>query len=257
MTKRPFYTEYAWAFDLLIDRPVRKECGVIADWLVQRGVLPGAELLDAGCGTGRYTRELRRRGYVIQGVDLSPELIDVAKGSGDDRSSATLFAIGDILALPATRYDAILCRGVLNDFLEDDERIQAIASLSQALRPDGVLILDVRDWETSAVRKRNEPLFTKRVDTERGQLTFTSTTTVEAERHRLVLSERHTLIQAGQERSSDHVFAMRCWTSAELESSLLSNGFRQISCFGAYDPAVKAGSTDRIVALADRKLRTR
>ena len=26
---RPFYTEYAWAFDLLIDRPVRNECAVI------------------------------------------------------------------------------------------------------------------------------------------------------------------------------------------------------------------------------------
>jgi hypothetical protein len=49
-SKRPFYAEYA--FDLLIDRPVRKECAAIAAWLVERGVLPGADLLDAGCGTG-------------------------------------------------------------------------------------------------------------------------------------------------------------------------------------------------------------
>ena len=39
-----------WAFDLLIDRPVEKECGVIATWLVGRGILPGAEILDAGAG---------------------------------------------------------------------------------------------------------------------------------------------------------------------------------------------------------------
>ena len=44
---RPFYTEYAWAFDLIIDRPVRKECAVIASWLIERGVLPGARLLEA------------------------------------------------------------------------------------------------------------------------------------------------------------------------------------------------------------------
>jgi SAM-dependent methyltransferase len=254
---RPFYTEYAWAFDLLIDRPVRKECAVITRWLIERGVLPGAELLDAGCGTGRYTLELARRGYVARGIDMSPELIDVAKRSAADPMSSSLFAIGDILALPAARYDAILCRGVLNDFLEDDERDRALVSLSQALRPDGVLILDVRDWETSAVRKRNEPLFTKRVETERGQLTFTSMTTVDAERHRLVLSERHTLIHAGHERSSDHVFVMRCWTRAELEASLLSNGFRQVTYFGAYDPSVETGQTDRIVAIAHRTLRTR
>ena len=60
---RPFYAEYAWAFDLLIDRPVEKECAVIAAWLVGRGILPGAEILDAGCGTARSSRELARRGF--------------------------------------------------------------------------------------------------------------------------------------------------------------------------------------------------
>src|SRR5438477_10345560 len=46
---RPFYCEFAWAFDLLIDRPVQKECRTIADWFVERGVVPGASVLDAGC----------------------------------------------------------------------------------------------------------------------------------------------------------------------------------------------------------------
>ena len=83
---RPFYAEYTWAFDLLIDRPVEKECGVIAAWLVGREILPGAVVLDAGCGTGRYSRELARRGYIVHGVDLSPELIEVAKGTVGDRT---------------------------------------------------------------------------------------------------------------------------------------------------------------------------
>ena len=86
--RRPFYTEYAWAFDLLIDRPVRKECAVIAAWLVDRGVLPGSEILDAGCGTGRYAIELARRGYVVHGMDLSSDLIEVAmraNGAGPRR----------------------------------------------------------------------------------------------------------------------------------------------------------------------------
>jgi 2-polyprenyl-3-methyl-5-hydroxy-6-metoxy-1,4-benzoquinol methylase len=73
-SRRPFYTDFAWAFDLLIDRPVVKECAVIATWLQQRGVRPGAALPDAGCGTGRYSIELARRGYVVHGIDASPEL---------------------------------------------------------------------------------------------------------------------------------------------------------------------------------------
>jgi len=72
--KRPFYTEYAWAFDLLIDRPVRKECDAIITWFIEREVRPGAAVLDAGCGTGRYAIELARRGYVVHGIDSSAEL---------------------------------------------------------------------------------------------------------------------------------------------------------------------------------------
>ena len=79
--RRPFYAEYAWAFNLLIDRPVRKECATMVAWLVERGVLPGAELLDAGCGTGRYSAKLARRGYLVHGIDLSAELIAEARRS--------------------------------------------------------------------------------------------------------------------------------------------------------------------------------
>ena len=149
---RPFYTEYAWAFDLIIDRPVRKDCAVIASWLIERGVLPGARLLDAGCGTGRYARELARRGYRVHGIDRSPDLLDVAATQSGDRTGAVSFALGDILTLPVGEHDAILCRGVLNDFIEDEDRQAVCSSLAHALRPGGILVLDVREWEASAAR---------------------------------------------------------------------------------------------------------
>ena len=80
-SSRPSYGEYAWAFDLLIDRPVGQECAAITAWFSERGVLPGATLLDAGCGTGRYAGELARRGYAVEGVDRSSELIETARQS--------------------------------------------------------------------------------------------------------------------------------------------------------------------------------
>jgi SAM-dependent methyltransferase len=249
--KRPFYAEYAWAFDLLIDRPVRKECAAIAAWLVARGVLPGAELLDAGCGTGRYAAELARRGYIVHGIDLSAQLIEVARRSVEERPSVS-FAVGDIRRLPSDRYEAILCRGVLNDFVDDDAREAVLAAFARAARPAGVLILDVREWEASAARKAREPVFRKSVDTDRGKLTFTSVTNLDREHQRLVLTERHTLVTGGQERSSEYQFLMRCWTRSELESRLTQRGFTSVAYFGAYDAAVDIGATDRIVAVAQR-----
>lgn len=189
--KRPFYADYAWAFDLIIDRPIRKECAAIVAWLVERGALPGAPLLDAGCGTGRYSVELARRGYAVHGVDASADLIDVANQSVHEERDSLSFAVGDILQQPAARYDAILCRGVLNDFIEDVDRASVLRAFSRALRPGGVLILDVREWESSAERKTREPVFRKSVDTDRGRLTFTSTTELDRENRLLLSSERH------------------------------------------------------------------
>ena len=249
---RPFYGEYAWAFDLLIDRPVQRECRTIAAWLAARGVLSGMTLLDAGCGTGRYAIELSRHGYGVHGIDRSPELIAEALRSAAGVDSPASFAIGDILSAPASRYDAILCRGVLNDFLGEPTRASVFAAFSRALRPGGVLVLDVREWTGTAARKLREPIFSKTVATERGTLTFTSVTELNAAERQLLVSERHTLNDDGHERSSDYHFVMQCWTRDELDSYLTRSGFLAPSCFGAYDIDVAAGTTDRLVAVAQR-----
>ena len=247
---RPFYAEYAWAFDLIIDRPVEKECGVIAAWLVGRKILPGAMVLDAGCGTGRYSRELARRGYIVHGVDLSPELIDVANGTAAGRTGGVSFAVADITVPPTARYDAILCRGVLNDVLDDERRDAVFAAFARTLRPNGALIVDVREWGPSAERKTREPLFRKRVSTERGELTFTSITELDAEHRLLLISERHELVGPGDARVSDYQFMMRCWERDELGVLFARHAFTNVQYFGAYDHNVALGATDRLVAVA-------
>jgi SAM-dependent methyltransferase len=250
---RPFYGEHAWAYDLLIDRPIRKECNTIVTWLVERGVLPGAAVLDAGCGTGRYAIELARRGYLVHGVDRSAHLIAEAERSTADRSRSVSFTVGDILTPPASHYDAILCRGVLNDLIDDRAREAVFGIFRRALRPKGALILDVREWTASAERKAREPLFRKAVATPRGTLTFTSVTEVDREHRRLVVTERHTLEDDGPERSRDYTFVMQCWTRDELDAGLRRAGFGAGAFFGAYDVAVAAGATDRLVAVVNVK----
>ena len=252
VSRRPFYGEYAWAFDLLIDRPVRKECAVVAAWLIDRGIRPGAAVLDAGCGTGRYAIELARRGYVVQGKDLSPDLIEVATRAAEDSTGRVSFTVGDIAQLPTSRYAGILCRGVLNDITDDAGRDAVFAAFSDALQSNGVLILDVRDWGASLERKTREPLFRKRVSTDQGALTFTSVTAVDPEHGQLLISERHELIGQGGKRVSDYRFVMRCWERAELDRLLARHGFGNVSYLGAYDPGIAVGATDRLVVVATR-----
>jgi SAM-dependent methyltransferase len=183
-------------------------------------------------------------------VDLSPELIEVAKGAIGDRTGGVSFAVADILALPTARYAGILCRGVLNDITDDERRDAVFAAFARALRPNGALILDVREWRASAERKTREPLFRKRVSTDRGELTYTSVTELDAEHRLLLISERHELVGQGDERASDYQFVMRCWEREELSVLLARHGFGNIQYFGAYDHGVELGATDRLVAVA-------
>jgi len=92
------------------------------------------------------------------------------------------------------RYDGILCRGVLNDFVNDDARRSVFTAFAGALRRAGVLILDVREWEATRDRKQREAVFRKSIPTDRGKLTFTSTTELDPERHQRLLRETHTLV---------------------------------------------------------------
>jgi hypothetical protein len=51
---------------------------------------------------------------------------------------------------------------------------------------------------------------------------------------------------------SDYHFVMRCWERAELDVLLACHGFGKVLYFGAYDPGVAVGATDRLVAVAQR-----
>ncbi len=60
--------------------------------------LTGLRILDAGCGTGALAFELAARGADVVGVDISPQLIDIAnKRTPDDLSGSLQFKAGDML----------------------------------------------------------------------------------------------------------------------------------------------------------------
>jgi SAM-dependent methyltransferase len=248
---RPFYGRFGWAYDLLSDRPIAAECTQIAAILAERGLPRDARLLDAGCGTGRYAVELARRGYRVAGLDASADLITVARQRAG--AAAVTFVTAELTMLPpAPQYDAILCRGVLNDLVKDQSRRDAFRAFARALGRGGVLVLDVRDWEATVRRKTLEPVHEKTVETAHGTLTFRSDTRLEHDTRQLRIAERHVLATGGETTSADYEFVMRCWTRDELDALLAGAGFTAVEYRGSYERALPVGATDRLVAVAAR-----
>jgi SAM-dependent methyltransferase len=135
------YAAAAEFYDLLYlgRTDYRAETEVIAR--VIRAANPGARrILDVGCGTGEHLRHLRDMGFEVDGVDLEPAFVDLARR----KSPEARIEVGDMatLSLP-DRYDAVLSLFSAIGYVRTAERLrQAVACLAAHLTPSGVLMVE-------------------------------------------------------------------------------------------------------------------
>ncbi|NPC96580.1 class I SAM-dependent methyltransferase [Nocardioides sp. zg-DK7169] len=111
------------------------------------GVLPPApaRVVDLGCGTGTLTRLLTDEGYVVDGLDLSPEMVRRARAKVPEAR----FTVGDAADPPLepAAYDVVLGRHVLWALPDPAAAFAAWAGL---LVPGGVAVLVEGRWATGA-----------------------------------------------------------------------------------------------------------
>ncbi|MBS3080455.1 methyltransferase domain-containing protein [Candidatus Pacearchaeota archaeon] len=99
------------------------------------------KILDLGCGTGLHTKELLERGYEITGLDLSEEMIDIAK----KRNPSAKFHIGNMNNFNlSNKFDAIICMFSALGYLTENKQLEDFfISCRDHLKDNGLLILDV------------------------------------------------------------------------------------------------------------------
>ena len=71
------YNEFAYVYDMLIDRDYAAAADRIEEMFEKYGVKPEL-VLDLACGTGTLTGILAERGYDMIGLDLSEDMLSVA-----------------------------------------------------------------------------------------------------------------------------------------------------------------------------------
>jgi 2-polyprenyl-3-methyl-5-hydroxy-6-metoxy-1,4-benzoquinol methylase len=104
--------------------------------LLRTGLQPGNHVLEVGCGTGRYTLIMAEMGIRIEGLDLTPELLDTLRAETAGRLEIPLHAC-DLIDCPTEmfgRYDAVIGYFVLHHLHDLDASFAAIARL---VRPGG------------------------------------------------------------------------------------------------------------------------
>jgi len=99
----------------------------------------GNALLDVACGTGRHLEHLRQW-YDVEGLDLSPEMLEVARR----RLSDVPLHRGDMLDFRLERrFDAVTCLFGSIAYVKTIDRLRrAVANLAEHIVPGGVLLLE-------------------------------------------------------------------------------------------------------------------
>ena len=112
--------------------------GPYAEFLLGRVPAACDRALEIGCGLGAFARLLARRAASVTAVDVSPEMLRVARGRSRACPNLQLI-LGDFLRLdlPPETYDCVVTTTTLHH-LPQDEALRKMRSL---LRPGGVLIL--------------------------------------------------------------------------------------------------------------------
>ena len=100
-------------------------------------------ILDIGCGTGRHSIELSKRGYNLTGIDLSDSLLKHAKNKALEQNLQIDFQKHDARKLPfLNEFDLVimLCEGAFPLMETDEMNFQILKNAANALKRKGKLI---------------------------------------------------------------------------------------------------------------------
>jgi len=98
----------------------------------------GTQALDFGCGTGRSTRFLRKLGFEVAGIDISEEMLHVARAldpSGDYR----LVPPGDLSEFTPETFHLIVALFTF-DNIAGAAKARILSDLRKLLRPAGIIV---------------------------------------------------------------------------------------------------------------------
>jgi SAM-dependent methyltransferase len=217
------------------------------DFIETALALPAAgRVLDLGCGYGRHTVPLARRGYDMVGLDLSIDLLQNALRRAQAKAASIKFVHGDIRDLEFDQvFDGVYCFNTTLGYFSDTENLTVLRGVHRALKPGGRFLIEVvnRDNAIQSMPIRNwwegdGCLIQEDVD-------FDHLTS------RLMV-KRFLVYADGTQREYD--IALRLFSVHELVAMLRLVGFRYVDLAGSlHTPGAFFGvGSDRILLTVER-----
>jgi ubiquinone/menaquinone biosynthesis C-methylase UbiE len=217
------------------------------------GLWPG-KVLDLACGEGTFAMAMAKRGLRVTGVDLSPEMLDIARERAAKEGLEVKFLQQDMRSLSLRGgFDVVTCWfDSLNYLLETDDLAQAFAGVSRVLDKNGIFVFDVNTIRALAVEWVREPCY---VHLDSRDLFLVSVPQYDPATR--IASLHITGFARENERwvRVDEVHKERGYTLKEIRQCLKRAGLRELACWASLDKMEKLGrSTVRVWFVVRRQV---
>jgi len=136
--------EYLWHIDFPEERNLIESEYIVFLIKLAKKMLGKSyrRILDLACGTGRYHKYLREDGFEVYGVDLNEELIRLAKKR--NKGFEDYYKVEDMRSINyIEEFDVVLNWYTSFGYFSDEDNKLVLRNALRALRPKGILILDV------------------------------------------------------------------------------------------------------------------
>ena len=204
---------------------------------------PGAKVLDLACGAGRHSILFAKNGYDVTSVDLSENLLNVARKSAEELMLNINIIKSDLRLLNlADRFQLIINLFTSFGYFEQDfENEKIIKIVEQQLNENAYFVLDF--FNVVHLKKNLIPISYDKIEEAiiRQERTF--------DQGRIV--KKITVIKKNSERS--YFESVRAYSKSELSSMILKNGLKIIKIFGDYSGnAFDEDNSSRIIIIAQK-----
>lgn len=209
----------------------------------------GKRLLDIACGTGMSTLPMLDRGWSVTGCDISPAMLDIARGKVRER--ADLFE-ADMRELPDFgEFDLVWAiNDPLNYLLDVEELEAAFDGVRRNVAADGIVLFDVNTLVTYRTFFSNEIV----VNGEGGRLVWQGQLSP-ADVSTGTFVEARFNVEGDADLTSVH--RQRHFTETEVLAALTAAGLDCIAQFGEKDgdltPGIDEDLHSKAVYLCRRK----
>jgi SAM-dependent methyltransferase len=111
----------------------------------------GGVVLELGCGSGLLTRHLVDAGHRVIATDASPAMLALTRENVPKVEDVRQVVLPDD---PLPEADAVVSTGHVLSYLPDEDALErALVAVARALRPGGVVALDLEDLRWAEVRR--------------------------------------------------------------------------------------------------------